>query len=188
MTLSALFYMDYQYIIDKYYPKSTPLREIFLRHSRSVADLALEIASDCALPLSPVDIEAAAMLHDIGIFLTDAPDIHCHGTEHYLRHGVLGAELLRREGVAEDIARVAERHTGAGITAVDIVDQHLPLPVGDYLPKTLLERLICYADKFYSKNGDMQRKPLDRVRKSLQRFGDASLARFDSLHAQFSTR
>ncbi len=50
------------------------------------------------------------MLHDIGIFLTDAPGIHCHGTAPYIAHGYLGADLLRRERYSEDVARVAERH------------------------------------------------------------------------------
>ena len=180
--------MDYQSIIDKYYPVGTALRDILIRHSNAVANLATETAHQHALPLSDDDIRAAAMLHDIGIYLTNAPDIHCYGTEHYLLHGILGANLLRREGVAEHIARVAERHTGTGITADDIVRQHLPLPPGDYRPETLLEQLICYADKFYSKSGDMQRKPLDRVRRSIARFGDESSQRFEHLHQLFGTK
>ena len=180
--------MDYQSIINKYYPVGSPLRDIFMRHSQSVADLAVEIAEKCNLPLSPDEVRAAAMLHDIGIFLTDAPDIHCHCTEHYLHHGILGAKLIRREGMLEQIARVAERHTGAGITADDIATQNLPIPPGDYLPETLLEQLICYADKCYSKSGDMQRKPLDKVRASISRFGEKSLTRFDSMHALFTQK
>ena len=85
---------DYQRIIDKYYPEGTPLRDIYLRHCRQVADKALAIAREKQLPIPPGQIEAAAMLHDIGIFLCDAPSIECHGEEHYLRHGLLGADLL----------------------------------------------------------------------------------------------
>ena len=177
--------MHYQEIISEYYPAGSPLRDIYIymRHCRSVADLALDIARRHNLSLDPDAIEEAAMLHDIGIFRTDAPSIHCHGTEPYLAHGVIGASLLRQLGVDETVARVAERHTGAGITREDIQAQNLPLPPGDYLPETLLEKLICYADKFYSKSGDMRRKPLDRVRASIARFGSDSLARFDTLHA-----
>ena len=54
-------------------------------------------------------------------------------------------------------------------------------------PHTLLEKLICYADKFYSKSGDMKRKPLDKVRRSMERFGAASLERFDAMHTLFSS-
>ena len=156
-----------------------------MRHCRAVADLALDIARREKLPLDEDDIEAAAMLHDIGIVQTDAPGIHCHGTEPYMMHGVLGSRLLRSEGVPEAIAAVAERHTGAGITADDIKVFGLPMPPGDYMPRMLLERLVCYADKFYSKSGDMKRKSLARVRESMAKFGGDTLARFERLHSEF---
>lgn len=176
---------DYRNIIDKYYPAGSPLRDIYMRHCRQVADLALDIMSQKRLPLDPALVEAAAMLHDIGIFLTNAPSIHCHGSEPYIKHGVLGASLLRGEGVEESIASVAERHTGAGLTAADIAENNLPLPVSDYMPRTLLERLVCYADKFYSKSGDMQRKSLDRVRQSMSKWGSVTAGRFEKLHSEF---
>lgn len=178
--------MDYQKIIDKYYPAGTRLRDIYMKHCRQVADLALEIAADRHLPLDPVEVEAAAMLHDIGICLTDAPGIDCHGKEPYLTHGLLGARLLRGEGAPEIYARVAMRHTGAGITADDIARFDLPLPPGDYMPETLLEKLICYADKFYSKSGAMERKPLEGVRRSMTKFGGDTLSRFEALHDLFT--
>lgn len=176
---------DWQRIIDKYYPEGTRLRDILIRHSHQVADKALDIMRRKHLDLDPAEVEAAAMLHDIGIFLTDADGIDCHGTEHYLRHGYLGARLLRHEGVDEAIASVAERHTGAGITADDIRQMGLPLPEGDYMPRTLLERLVCYADKFYSKSGDMREKSLERVRQSMLRHSPATLERFEALHREF---
>ena len=177
--------MTYQEIIDKYYPVVTKCRGIFIRHSHQVADKALEIARRCNLDISLNEVETAAMLHDIGIYLTNAPDIDCHGSEHYICHGILGAELLRKEGFDEEIARVAERHTGAGLTIDDIDHQQLPLPRKDYLPETMLEKLICYADKFFSKSGAMQEKPLDKVRASMARHSIDSLTRFDELHELF---
>lgn len=179
--------IDWQAEIDRHYGDGspddprTPLRTLLLRHSRSVADLALGFARRDRLPLDEGDIEAAAMLHDIGIIATDAPGIGCQGTVHYLRHGVEGARMLHADGMPEWLARVAERHTGAGITANDIAVQNLPMEPGDYLPETLLEKLICYADKFYSKSGDMNRKPIERVRASLSRFGSGSATRFEAL-------
>jgi uncharacterized protein len=44
-------------------------------------------------------IQEAALLHDIGIFLTNAPKIHCFGDYPYICHGYLGAEILRKEGL-----------------------------------------------------------------------------------------
>ena len=136
--------MDYQHIIDKYYPEGTRLRDIYMRHCQSVAGLASDIAEEKNLDIDPSEIEAAAMLHDIGIFLTDAPSIECRGTQPYILHGILGAKLLREEGMDESVARVAERHTGAGISREEIISQGLPLPPdGDYMPASGLERLIC---------------------------------------------
>lgn len=173
-------------IIDKYYPEGTRLRDIFITHCRQVADLALEINRRKHLGLDEDTVESAAMLHDIGIFMTDADGIDCHGTEPYIRHGILGAALLRSEGVSEEIARVAERHTGAGITNEDIKEMGLPLPEGDYMPETLLERLICYADKFYSKTNLISAKPIEKVRASMLRHSQSTLDRFEKLHKEFS--
>lgn len=178
--------MTYQEIIDKYYPVGTECRGIFIQHSRQVADKAIEIARRCNLDIPLETIETAAMLHDIGIFLTNAPDIDCHGTHHYICHGILGAELLRKERFDEEIARVAERHTGAGLTIDDIDRQQLPLPRKDYIPETILEKLICYADKFFSKSGAMQEKPFDKVRASMSRHSADTLTRFDELHQLFN--
>lgn len=178
--------MTWQELIDKYYPEGSRLRDIYLAHCRSVADLALEINTTKGLGLDPATIEEAAMLHDIGIFRCDAPGIECHGTEPYIRHGVIGADLLREEGMSEESARVAGRHTGAGLTHEDIISQNLPLdPDGNYMPETTLERLVCYADKFYSKSGDMRRKPLDKVIRSMERLSASTLDRFMALHRAF---
>lgn len=177
--------LNYQSIIDKYYAATPALREELLRHSSDVADLALSIAKEKQLPLDPEQVKAAAMLHDIGIVRTHAPSILCYGTEPYICHGIIGAEILRSEQAPEWAARVAERHTGAGLTAEEIAEQGLPLPHRDFLPETLLEKLICYADKFFSKSGDMQRKTLASVEKSMERFGASTAARFAALNELF---
>lgn len=178
--------MDWQRIIDLHYPAASQLRDIYMRHCRAVADLALEIAARKCPGLDRDTVEAAAMLHDIGIFLTDAPGIGCHGHHPYISHGYLGADQLRKEGVAEEIARVAERHTGAGISPEEIRQQGLPLPPErDYMPRTQLERLICFADKFYSKSGDMKRKSTEKARASLARISAESAGRFDDLCHEF---
>ena len=83
-------------LIDKYYPQDNELRNILLVHSRSVADKALRIADKHPeLNLDATFLNEAAMLHDIGIFLTYAPGIQCLGKEPYICHGYLGAELVR---------------------------------------------------------------------------------------------
>lgn len=176
-------------IIDKYYSADLPVRGILLTHSRMVASEALAIAARMDLPLDETEIVEAAMLHDIGIIFTDADGIHCHGTEPYMRHGIIGADLLRKEGAPEIYARVAERHTGAGLTHDEIIAHGLPLPTDrSYIPESLLERLICYADCFWSKPRPTERKTLERVLVSMSRFGPHTLKRFTTLHHQFTPR
>lgn len=185
---------DYQSIIDRFYPEGLRLRDIYMRHCRSVADFALEIAANKGIELP--ELEAAAMLHDIGILMTDAPSIGCYGREPYIRHGILGARLLHELKSENDsqkacdwlekMARVAERHTGAGISPEDIVAQKLPLdPSVNYMPESVLERLVCYADKFYSKSGSPRRKSLDEVKASMLRISPSTFERFMRLHEEF---
>lgn len=169
-------------IIDRYYPVGTKLRDIFLSHSRDVATLALEINARLPEPLNEQEVETAAMLHDIGIFLCNAPSIECRGNAPYIAHGYLGADLLRREGWEEKYARVCERHTGVGLSAEEINARNLPLPHDrTYEPVTTLEKLVCYADKFYSKSGDGKRKTRSEVIDSLARFGSSNVEKFLSM-------
>ena len=122
-------------------------------------------------------LEEAAMLHDIGIRWCHAPSIFCEGTEPYIRHGLIGAELLRQEGY-ERHARVCERHTGTGITIEQIERQHLPLPPADYQPVSIEEIIICYADKFYSKSRPDRILTVDQAAQSLEKFGHEGVEKF----------
>ena len=154
--------MDYQKIIDRYYPEDNKLKYILITHSRLVSQRALKICD--AHPELGMDrqfIEEAAMLHDIGICRCDAPGIECFGTEPYICHGRIGATMLRAEGL-ERHARVCERHTGAGLTKEEI-----------------------YADKFYSKTHPEREKSYDRALKSVAKFGDDGARRFKEWTALF---
>lgn len=173
-------------LISELYAHHPVLKMMLVQHSRMVARLALALNARLANPLDSQLVKAAAMLHDIGIIHTNAPSIFCRGTEPYIRHGVIGAEILRRAGFDERLARVAERHTGTGLTLSDIQSQRLPLPTDvDLMPRSRLERLICYADKFYSKSSDSRLKSIDEVRHSLARHSAETLARFEALVAEF---
>lgn len=170
--------MDWKAVIDKYYTEDNELKHILLVHSQSVAQKALQIV--CSHPELHLDadfVREAAMLHDIGIIRTNAPGIQCFGKEHYIRHGLLGAEMMRAEGFPRH-ARVCERHTGAGISKEGIEQQNLPLPLRDFLPETMEEKLICYADKFYSKTHLDREKTVDQALRSIARFGDDGKQRF----------
>lgn len=175
----------FQSVIDKFYPDDNALRQLLIRHSRDVADRALAVARrHPELNLDISFLEEGAMLHDIGIFMTDAPSIHCHGTDPYIRHGLDGAELMRREGLPRH-ARVCERHTGAGITRQQIESKRLPLPLQDFLPETMEEKVICYADKFFSKSHPDRVRTVEQAAHSLSKFGSDGVERFMQWAAMF---
>ncbi len=170
--------MNYQAIIDKYYPEDNDLRRLYLHHCRDVADKALAVADrHPELALDRDFLEAGAMLHDLGVFMCNAPGIHCYGTEPYIRHGIIGAELLRAEGFPA-LARVCERHTGTGITAKAIYELNIPLPEEDFLPETMEEQVICYADKFFSKSHPERHRNVEQAARSLAKFGNDGVVRF----------
>lgn len=170
--------MDYLAIIDQYYPQGSKARDILLTHSECVARKALQIVDKHPeLKLDHTFIEEATMLHDIGIVKCDAPVIECFGVEPYIKHGIIGADMLRAAGYPKH-ARVCERHTGTGIALQNIVEQHLPLPHQDFLPETMEEQVICYADKFYSKTHLNRVRTPEQALKSLERFGKEGAQRF----------
>ncbi len=168
--------MNVNEIIDKYYPSNDELKRIYLVHARKVASLSLEMAArHPELKMDKKFIEEAAMLHDIGIFLTNAPGIYCMGDKPYICHGYLGAELLRSLGYPRHAA-VCERHTGTGLTKEQIERQGWPLPLRDFLPVTPEEQLICFADKFYSKTKHLeQARTFEQVVESMRKISDESV-------------
>lgn len=156
--------MNYQSIIDKYYPEDDDLKRLLLKHSRQVADRCLQICdSHPELNLDRRFLEEAAMLHDIGIRWCNAPSIFCTGAEPYLRHGPIGGEVLRREDFPLH-ARVAERHTGTGLPGFE--------------PETLEEQVVCYADKFFSKSHPDRVLSVDGAAQSLAKFGQEGVDKF----------
>ncbi|MCA1812164.1 MAG: HD domain-containing protein [Halobacteriales archaeon] len=112
-------------------------------HCRCVEGLALALcacATQQGLDVGLATVSAAALLHDIGRSV--AQDV---------RHAGIGADLLRSDGPGAWDGRVilcVERHTGGGIDAREA--EVLGLPVRDYTPRTLEERIVCHADNLYT--------------------------------------
>lgn len=168
-------------IIEKYYEPDSKAYFFLLQHGRVVARKALEIAQR-ARHLNPDlnFIKEASILHDIGIFLTNAPKIGCFGYYDYVCHGYLGREILEREGLKRH-ALVCERHVGMGITAEEIRGKGLPLPERDMVPLTIEEKIICFADKFFSKTEDnlTREKPIETVKEIIRDYGEEKLRTFE---------
>lgn len=168
-------------LFETHYPAGTPSRDILWQHSAAVATLALEIGRRHGARLD--FLEEAAWLHDIGIRYTRAPGIGCQGDQPYLCHGVIGRQLCEQAGLPEH-GMVCETHVGTGLTAEEVQATGLPMPIRDMLPRTLEERIICYADQFFSKSTPL-RLGLDEVRRRVARHGQPPLDRFEALHASF---
>ncbi|MBF0229484.1 MAG: phosphohydrolase [Desulfamplus sp.] len=171
--------MDIEYIINQYYKKGTKLYDIFIDHADKVREKSVYIASRIAhvtqnstsnIKPDIKFIEEAAMLHDIGIFMTNSPSIYCMGEYPYICHGFLGRELLDSIGFPRH-GLVSERHTGAGITLENIIANSLPLPHRDMVPVTIEEEIICFADKFYSKKPKWVgfEKSLDKIMEEMEK-------------------
>lgn len=179
--------MDVKHILTRHFGNSTKAFAIVLEHSRMVADKALRVARALNDPsLDFLFIEEAALLHDIGVCGTDSPGIGCSGDAPYILHGIIGREMLEAEGLPRH-AMVCERHIGVGLTVDDIVNQGLPLPLREMVPVTREERIICYADLFFSKKGDSLRheKSPSEIRTGLIRHGEHRVAIFDQWLVEF---
>ena len=172
-------------IIEKYYDPETLSYRILMVHSALVTEKSLKIAGRIRF-LNPDMrfISEAAMLHDIGVFLTNEPSIGCYGESHYICHGYLGRKVLEQEGLSQH-ALVCERHVGVGITAKEITQKQLPLPERDMVPVTLEEQIICFADKFFSKGSFKKEKSLEKVRDQIRAYGEDNLRRFDDWSEKF---
>jgi uncharacterized protein len=169
----------YTDILSKYYDTNSDGYRILLAHSQDVTGKALQIARmHPEMHLDLLFIEQAAMLHDVGVFLCNAPEIGCYGDAEYICHGYLGADLMRREGYPLH-ALVCERHTGCGLSLKEISARNLPVPRRDMIPLSAEEQLICFADKFFSKTHPQREKTVDRIKNNLAAYGEDTLARFE---------
>ena len=174
-------------IIQKYYKIDSKSYQFLVEHSKAVTKKALEIAKK--VPHLNPDlkfIEEASMLHDIGIFLTNASEIECFGGKSYICHGYLGREILEKEGFPRH-ALVCERHIGVGISIQDIEYQKLPIPKRDMLPISIEEQIICFVDKFFTKTEELlsKEKSLDKIKNELSKFGEGKVKIFDGWIKKF---
>ncbi len=177
------------HILKKYYEEDSLAYNYLYKHSISVTKLAIRVAeNNPELEIDMDDLFIAAMLHDIGIFKTYAPKIGCFGTHPYIAHGYLGREILEENGLI-DIAPVCERHVGVGITLNNILEQNLPLPHREMIPVTNIEKIVCYADKFYSKKPKylINPKPIDVVRLKISKHGPEHLKKFNEMIIAFGS-
>jgi len=144
-------------------------------HCKAVARLAVRIAKKLKNNGFDVDlklVEIGALLHDIGRSKT-----------HTVHHAIIGANITREAGLPESIIRIIERHVGGGITSEEA--RRLGWPVRDYVPETLEEKIVCYADKLIE--GDRQvsiERTIEKLAAELGG-GHSAIERIKKLHEEF---
>jgi uncharacterized protein len=79
-------------------------------------------------------VEIGALLHDIGRSKT-----------HSVHHAIVGAELAESLGLPQQVIYIIKRHVGGGISAREAKKLQWPRDV--YIPQTIEEKIVCYADK-----------------------------------------
>ncbi len=146
-----------------------------VRHAKAVAALAVKIAEACQEKGLEVDIqlvEIGALLHDIGRSRT-----------HSVNHVIAGAEIAKSLGLPDSIILIIERHVGGGISKDEA--KRLGWPSKDYIPKTLEEKIVTYADKLIEGS---RRVPIKQVIEKFSRFNvpQPSILRMKKLHEEFS--
>ena len=168
---------------EKHAPTSAAL-DLVYTHCRIVSRLAGQLRADSGSDADPELVRAGALLHDIGVYRLRDETGRLDGAG-YVRHGVLGHELLRQEGFPEEICRFASRHTGVGLTREEVIRQALPIPPGDYVAETDEEALVMYADKFHSKTTPPAFVTAQAYAARVRRFGADKEAAFRSMCRAF---
>lgn len=147
-----------------------------VRHAESVAALAVEIADACQKKGLEIDVqlvEIGALLHDIG-----------RSETHSVNHVIVGVEIAQLAGLPDPIISIIERHVGGGISKDEA--KKLGWPVKDYIPQTLEEKIVTYADKLIEGS---RRVPIEQVIEKFSRFNvpQSSILRMKRLHEEFSS-
>jgi len=150
ITEEQIYKLHKKYCHGNYYDK---ILDLCWTHSQIVKEIALQISANLkknyAIEADKKLITAGSLVHDIGLY--NCFDDNFQKIVRYATHGQIGYDILKREKVEEKIARFSLCHTTTGLTKEDIVNQEIPMEPKDYIPITLEEEIVSYADTFHSK-------------------------------------
>ena len=148
-----------------------------INHCRTVAAVAKEIAENCRKKGANVNaqlVEVGALLHDVGRSKT-----------HNINHPIAGADIARKFNLPENVVNIIERHMGGGIT-IDEAKQ-LGWPIRSYIPQTLEEKIVSYADKLIE---GTRRVPIEQtLRKLSEELGKEhpAIRRIRAIHEELAS-
>jgi uncharacterized protein len=147
-----------------------------IAHCKAVSSLAVKFANSCkqkGLKVNVELVEVGALLHDIGRSKT-----------HNVNHGIVGVEIAKSLNLSQSIISIIAHHVGGGITAKEA--EKLGWPVKNYLPTTLEEKIVSYADKLIE---GLKVVPIEKTLHSLSLdLGEdhPAIARIKRLHKELS--
>ena len=168
----------------KYAPSEALFSEVY-EHCRIVWDVAQNLMQIHDITVDENVVKAGCLLHDIGVYKLWDPITKEMNWEEYISHAVLGEKLLKSESIADVLCKIVLHHAGVGISKDDVISRHLSIPVRDYFPETLEERLVMYADKFHSKSAPTSFYSVDGYKNYSKKFGSDKVERFNSLVMEF---
>ncbi|MBO5547805.1 MAG: HDIG domain-containing protein [Candidatus Methanomethylophilaceae archaeon] len=107
-------------------------------HCCTVRAVADEISSRISSANKDL-VTAGALLHDIG-----------RAKDHTIFHAYIGSQMVEEYGLPKELVDIVRKHTGAGLDDEDV--EEMGLPPGDYMPRTIEEKIVAHADNLVSDN------------------------------------
>lgn len=166
----------------KYASSDEAFQSVF-EHCTIVAEIADQVLSKEIPGVERDVVYAGCLLHDIGVYKLYAEGVY--ESSQYIRHGILGEEILRQEGLHPRLCRFCSHHTGVGIKKVDIIARDLPLPHEDFLADTEEELVVMYADKFHSKSNPPRFNSAESYATYVAKFGEENALKFQEMVKRF---
>lgn len=139
-------------------------------HCCTVRAVAGEMLNGIKIANRPLVI-AGAMLHDIG-----------RSSDNSILHAYVGSQIVKDLGLPKELEDIVRKHTGAGLDNMDI--KEMELPPGDYMPKTLEEKIVAHADNLVSDNRVIDHK--QSVEKLMSKGAVRGAERMERLHWELS--
>ncbi len=116
-------------------------------------------------------VVAGSMLHDLG-----------RSRDHSILHAMIGASMAQDMGLPNDLVNVIRKHTGAGLDDQDVLE--LGLPPGDYIPRTIEEKIVAHSDNLVSDNTVVPHT--HSVEKLIMKGSVRGARRIEDLHKELS--
>lgn len=161
--------------------------ELTFTHTEIILKIALQFTKKLkqqGITVNTDLLTKGIYLHDIGIYSCYDEDVNPDkNLPAYIMHGFIGHQILKKEGFPENVCRFASTHTGTGLTKEDIEKEKLNIEIKDYIPVTLEEEILCFADKFHTKYPSFN--TFEEQVKRLEKFGSDRRVKMETFKKKF---